>query len=284
MLLAIDIGNSSIKFGIFESGSLVNKFLIPTRPDYTIHELLFDRLRDIGGEFPRIDEVAVSSVVPELDEVLRQACGDLIKITPVFIDHTFDFGLKINYEPVTAVGTDRLINASAAVKKYGEPLIVCSFGTATTIDAVNSAGEYLGGTIAPGMNTLAEALHLKTSKLPLVAIEKPESVIGHTTVDSIRSGVFFGYIGLVEGLISRIDAELLSAAEGLNTWSGSEGAVNVTANKPSVIATGGFARLIAENCDLIDTVDENLMLEGIRMLFERRRRTHPETLDASAPK
>ena len=133
----------------------------------------------------------------------------------------------------------------------GRPVIVCSFGTATTNDVVNADGEYLGGTIAPGMNTLAEALHLKTSKLPQVAIEKPESVIGKTTVDSIRSGVFFGYIGLVEGIIRRMFDEL--------------------GETPKVIATGGFARTVSDNCNLINTVDENLMLDGLRILFERQR-------------
>ena len=250
MLLAIDIGNSSIKFGIFEAASLADKFLIPTKRDYTVDELLFDRLRYIEERFFRIDSVIVSSVVPELNDTFMQMCKTLLKVTPLFVDHTFDFGLKIKYEPITAAGTDRLINASAAVEKYGRPVIVCSFGTATTIDAVNADGEYLGGAIAPGMNTLAEALHLKTSKLPQVAIEKPESVIGRTTVDSIRSGVFFGYIGLVEGIIRGMFDEL--------------------GNTPRVVATGGFAKTIVENCDLINTVDENLMLDGLRLLFERR--------------
>ena len=250
MLLAIDIGNSSIKFGIFEAASLADKFLIPTKRDYTVDELLFDRLRYIEERFFRIDSVIVSSVVPELNDTFMQMCKTLLKVTPLFVDHTFDFGLKIKYEPITAAGTDRLINASAAVEKYGRPVIVCSFGTATTIDAVNADGEYLGGAIAPGMNTLAEALHLKTSKLPQVAIEKPESVIGRTTVDSIRSGVFFGYIGLVEGIIRGMFDEL--------------------GNTPKVVATGGFAKTIVENCDLINTVDENLMLDGLRLLFERR--------------
>ena len=250
MLLAIDIGNSSIKFGVFDGASLVDKFLIQTKRDYTVEELLFDRLQYVDDRFFRIDSVSVSSVVPELDDTIRQACKKMLKVTPVFIDHTFDFGLKINYEPVTTVGTDRLINASTAVEKYGRPVIVCSFGTATTIDAVDAGSEYLGGTIAPGMTTLAEALHLKTSKLPHVAIEKPESVFGNTTVDSIRSGVFFGYVGLVEGIIRRMFDEL--------------------GDNPKVVATGGFARLMSENTDLINTVDENLMLDGLRILSERR--------------
>ncbi len=251
MLLAIDIGNSSIKFGVFESDTLVDKFLIQTKRDYTVEELLFDRLRYVEERFFSIDSACVSSVVPEIDDTVREACKKMLHVTPVFVDHTFDFGLKIKYEPVTAAGTDRLVNAAAAVMKYGKPVIVCSFGTATTIDAVNANGEYLGGTIAPGMNTLAEALHLKTSKLPHVAIEKPAGVIGHTTVDSIRSGVFFGYLGLVEGILRRMFDEL--------------------GETPTVVATGGFAKTISENCDLINIVDEILMLDGLRILFERQR-------------
>ena len=265
MLLAIDIGNSSIKFGVFDGASLVDKFLIQTKRDSTIEELLFDQLKYVEDRFPLVDSSIVSSVVPEIDKIVQQACGKVLNLTPVFIDHKFDFGLKINYEPITAVGTDRLINASAAADKHGKPVIVCSFGTATTIDAVNVSGEYLGGAIAPGMNTLAEALHLKTSKLPHVEIEKPESVFGNTTVDSIRSGVFFGYVGLVDGIIRRMSDELC--------------------DQPKVIATGGFARLVSENTDLINIVDENLMLDGLRILFERRSvDPQSETLDAASPK
>lgn len=251
MLLAIDIGNSSIKFGIFDADSLVDKLQTQTKRDDTVEKLLFDRLRNVGQRFSRINSICISSVVPEVDDIIRRACRELLKVTPVFVDHTFDFGLKINYEPITAVGVDRLINASAAVEKYGKPVIVCSFGTATTIDAVCATTGYLGGAIAPGMNTLAEALFLKTSKLPHVRIEKPDSVIGKTTVDSIRSGVFFGYLGLVEGIIRRMFDELGETA--------------------SVVATGGFARTVSDNCELINAVDENLMLDGLRILFERQR-------------
>lgn len=271
MLLAIDIGNSAIKFGIFDADSLVDKFLIQTKLDYTVEELLFDRLRYINEQFFQIDSVIVSSVVPELDEIMRQACKNLLKVTPVFIDGEFNFGLQIKYEQ-SAAGSDRLVSAASAAHKYGKPVIVCSFGTATTIDAVNSEGEYLGGAIAPGMNTLAEALHLKTSKLPHVAIDKPLSVIGSTTVDSIRSGVFFGYIGLVEGLITRINSELISHDVGSQGGDASSYTAAVTrSQKIKVVATGGFARTVADSCDQIDIVDENLLLDGLRMLFDKQR-------------
>jgi type III pantothenate kinase len=147
------------------------------------------------------------------------------------------------------VGADRLVGAFAAVEKYGKPCLVCDFGTATTIDAVNSRHEYLGGIIAPGLNTLAEALFLKTSRLPHVEIRKTEKVIENTTVGCIQSGIFYGYIGLTEGVISRMIEEL--------------------SEKPKVIATGGFSRIIAENCPLIEITDENLILDGLRLIFRK---------------
>jgi type III pantothenate kinase len=157
--------------------------------------------------------------------------------------------LKIKYNPPSSVGIDRIIAASAAIQKYGKPFIVCDFGTATTIDTVNSQGEYLGGTITPGMNVLAEALFEKTSKLPKAEIKKPENIIGNSTVNSIQAGIYFGYAGLVEGIINRMIMEL--------------------GEKPKVIATGGLARFIAESCELIETVDDTLMLEGLRLTYER---------------
>ncbi|NOT48969.1 MAG: type III pantothenate kinase [Acidobacteria bacterium] len=250
MLLAIDIGNSTTKFGIFESGSLIDKFVIPTVLDYTVDELSFDRLRYTDDRFFQIDAAIVSSVVPEMNGTLAEACKKLLKITPSFVDYTFDFGMNVGYDPPSAAGTDRLVNAAAAAAKYGVPVIACSFGTATTIDVVDSDRKYLGGTISPGLKTLVEALHLKTSKLPLVTIERPKNVIGNTTKGSINSGTYYGHIGMVEGILQRIFEEL--------------------GQKPKVVATGGFASVVAENSSLIDVVDENLTLEGLLRLAERR--------------
>jgi type III pantothenate kinase len=249
MLLAIDIGNSHTKFGIFESSTLIDKFSIPTERDYTPDELLFDRLKRNGDRFLRIDTVGVSSVVPEVNEAFRLGLKKLLNVTPLFIDHTFDFGMKIKYDPPGAAGIDRLVNASAAAAKYGTPVVACSFGTAATFDVVNAGSEYLGGAIAPGMRTMADALHLKTSKLPSVAVEKPGKAIGGTTEGSIRSGVYHGHIGAVEGILKRIVEEL--------------------GETPKVIATGGFAKTVAAECGMITVVDENLTLDGIRLVAER---------------
>lgn len=249
MLLAIDIGNSYTKFGIFESSSLIDKFSIPTERDYAVEEFRLDRLK--GGTL-NFDSILVASVVPELNQILTEAMLSHLNVEPRFIDHSSDFGLTIDYLPPEAAGIDRLVNASAAAAGYGTPVIACSFGTATTFDVVNKESAYIGGAIAPGMRLLAEALNLKTSKLPLVNVEKPETAIGRTTEGSIQSGIFNGSIGLVEGMLVRIIEEL--------------------GEKVTVVGTGGFAKTIARESSMIDIVDENLTLDGIRLIAERMRR------------
>lgn len=253
MLLAIDIGNSSIKFGIFDGAILVHKFNIATKLDYTADELIFDRFHVLDDEFIQLKlaAVVIASVVPVLNDVFAETCLELFKVKAVFVDSSLDLGMKIAYDPPTAAGADRIVNVFSAIQKYGKPLIVCSFGTATTMDVANAEGDYIGGLIAPGMGTMAEALHLKAAKLPAVRITKPKAVIRNTTEGSMESGVFFGHVAMVEGLIERIRSEY-SLAE-----------------KPKVIATGGFATLIADETELFDVVDENLTLGGLRLIGER---------------
>ena len=246
MLLAIDIGNSSTKIGVFDNGVILKRLIIPTIRSKTADQLYVSVEEDLKHQFSAI---VVSSVVPELNDAFRELGENYFNRTPFFVDNSLDFGLTIKYSPPENLGIDRLVAAFAAARKYGAPVIVCDFGTATTIDAVNAANEYLGGIITPGMNTLSEALFIKTSKLPRVEIRKPETVIGGSTVHSIQAGIFYGYIGLTEGILRRMIAEL--------------------GEQPKVIATGGFAALIAENCDLIETVDENLMLDGLRLIYEK---------------
>lgn len=247
MLLAIDIGNSSIKLGVFDLEAMVSRFSIPAasfqNPDESIK---------IVENLPSsIEAVIVSSVVPEINEPVANFSQTYLGISPIFVDHTFDFGLAVKYDPPSAAGADRLVAASAATRKYGKPCIVCDFGTATTIDAVNSRGEYLGGIITPGITTLSHALVQKTSKLPEIELKKPDSVIGNSTVAAIGAGIYYGYVGLVEGLLKRMIYEL--------------------GEKPAVIATGGFAGLIAGECPAIEVVDNDLVLEGLAMLYSRRR-------------
>jgi type III pantothenate kinase len=246
MLLAIDIGNTNTKFGVFDKENLVARRTIATirhNSAAQINQTIIGELND------NIESAIISSVVPELNETFIELCESYFKVTPVFVSHDFNFGFINQYNPPESVGIDRLITAFAGVEKYGKPLIVCGFGTATTIDAVNSNNEYLGGIITAGMNLLADSLPQRTSKLPQILLQKPAKVIGNSTVSAIQAGVYFGYIGLVDGLIRRIIDEL--------------------GEKPKVIATGGLANLIAETSEMIEVVDEKLMLDGLRSLNEK---------------
>lgn len=245
MLLAIDIGNSAIKLAVFDRDRLISRFRVLTEQVDNadgLSQLMNDELK-----FPVTASIACS-VVPKADAAVKQFIRDRFDVESVFIDNTFDFGLKLKYETVETLGTDRLVNAFAAVSKYGTPVVVCSLGTATTIDAVNENHEYLGGVIAPGIPAMAEALHRRAAKLPHVEIEKPENIIGKTTVSSIQSGIFYGYASLVDGLVRRISAQL---------------------NSPKVVATGGFAADIAPECESIQIVDETLLLDGLRLSTQR---------------
>lgn len=247
MLLAVDIGNSNTKFGIFDSERLFSKFSVPTGSEIS-DDILRPRFADAS-----ITQAIICSVVPEKVPSVKDVLYEAFGIDSFVVGNELDLGLKISYEPLSALGTDRLVNSFAAAEKYGTPCIVCSIGTATTFDIVNTDRELLGGAITAGMKTMAKALHLNTSELPEIEIAKPESVIGNSTDASIQSGIFYGHIAMVEGMIQRINTE-----------------INYD---PKVIATGGFASLIAETTNVIDIVDENLLLDGLRLLYKR---IHPE--------
>ncbi len=256
MLLAIDIGNTNVSLGVYEAENLIAQWRLKTFSDKTSDEIgvVIRQMFSLAAiEYKKIDAVIVSSVVPQLDFTFQKMSVKYLKREAIFVDSSFNFGLKIKYEPVSSVGIDRVIAASAAVHKYGKPCIVCDFGTATTIDAVNSRGEYLGGAIAPGIGVLADALFQKTSKLPRVEIKKPAKVIGNSTADSINSGIYFGYVGLVENIVRETIEEL--------------------GEKPKTIATGGFANLLADGSKtietIIETIDETLLLDGLRFVYEK---------------
>lgn len=246
MLLTVDIGNTSTKFGVFDGSTLVAKLSIPTVREATadmLAKVLLPRLS------PNIDSAIVCSVVPDAESAMLQCLADSYGIDPTLVKNDASFGISILYEPLSAAGTDRLVNAFAASDLYGTPVIVCSFGTALTIDVLNDERVLLGGIIAPGMGTMAKALHLNTAKLPEVEISRPETVIQKTTTDSIRSGVYFGFLSLAEGLIERFKSEIGDGAK--------------------VIATGGSAALIAEDTKSIDIVDNDLLLKGLQILNTR---------------
>ena len=245
-ILTIDIGNSASKFGVFDGENFTNCFSIPTVRGDTADEIYKLIAPNIGAY---ISSLVISCVVTELQTAYRELAEKMLKADVLFVDSTFLSGLKIKYFPPENLGIDRLIAAFAAVEKYGKPIIMCDFGTATTIDAVNSEGEFLGGTITPGMNVLADALFQKTSKLPKVEIKKPASIFGTTTVSSIQSGIYYGYLGLVDGILQKMLDEFTE--------------------KPKIVATGGLASVIADGSELVEIVDDKLMLDGLRLIYER---------------
>lgn len=241
MLLAIDIGNTAAKFGFFRGGDLVSKFVHPTT------ELAGLSGPDAAPVLPAgpVDRIVISSVVDSVLAPLSDGLRDRYGAEPVILDHRSDFGLRIDYRPPGSVGTDRLLAASAASRIYGTPCLVCSLGTATTVDAVSAESEFLGGAIAPGARLLGEALHSETARLPRVEFGKPESPVGRTTADCIRSGIYYGYAGLVRELISRIRSSV--------------------PGEPAIVATGGNAEMMADEVGF-DIVDPDLVLKGISLI------------------
>jgi type III pantothenate kinase len=246
MLLAIDIGNTSIKFGIFDGDQLTSKFIIPTRREFSVDELREAVNGQLDGGFKN---AIVSSVVPEIDDTITEYLSHFAGAETQFVKTTEDFNLTFTY-PIHEAGTDRLVNSFAAAEKYGVPVIVIGFGTATTIDVIDRSREHLGGLIALGPATTAKALQIFASKLPEIEIAEPSNVMSTTTVTAIQAGIFYSQIGLVEMAVPDIKSEIGEDAR--------------------VVATGGFAHLIADKCKSVDVVDGDLTLEGLRMLYSRR--------------
>lgn len=240
MLLAVDIGNSRIKFGVYDGERLVEKVSAPTPRNHGF-EL---------GHFADIEAAIICSVVPEANETVAHAIREKFVIEPKVVQNDFDFGLKILHTPLETIGTDRLVNAFSAVEKYTAPCIVCSMGTALTIDFVDQGRVLRGGVIAPGMRVLGEALHRMTSRLPEVEIGTTETVLQQTTVGAIQSGLVNGFVGLVESIIQKIQVQVDADAK--------------------VIATGGNAKFVADQSDLVEIVDEDLLLDGLQHLYSTR--------------
>jgi type III pantothenate kinase len=254
MLLVIDAGNTNITLGVFEGEDLIAQWRMITDHDKGGDEYAAD-LRNLfestNVDLEKVDAVVIASVVPPLDQTLTRMVQECFQLTPLFVNHSLDTGLKILYDAPSDVGADRIVDAVAAATKYGAACIVVDFGTATTFNAVNDAGEYLGGVIAPGLMISAEALFLRAAKLPRVEIKQPERVIGSSTVGAMQSGLYHGYAGLVDGVLEKMIAEM-------NT-------------RPRVIATGGLAPLIANASKFIEKVDSTLTLDGLRLVYERTR-------------
>ncbi len=254
MLLAIDVGNTNMVFGLYEGERLRGTFRISTNAERTSDELgmqISQYYHFHGIDRNETRAVIIASVVPPVMYTLINAIRKYLRVRPVIAGRDVDIGIENCYANPREVGADRLVNAVSAVRKYGKPLVIVDIGTATTFDAIDENGTYQGGAIFPGIKVAMEALFLKASKLPRVDIERPENAIGKTTVQSMQSGAVRGYVGALSGIITDIREELGSNAR--------------------VIATGGMGRMMAEYCDLIDEVDPNLTLEGLRLIYENNR-------------
>ncbi|MDH7500030.1 MAG: type III pantothenate kinase [candidate division NC10 bacterium] len=252
MLLAMDVGNTNIVLGLFTGKTLLHHWRIATRREGTVDEyrILIQELFSLHGlQVKAVESAVISSVVPPLQVILEEMIEAYLGIKPLLIGPGVKTGMPILYDNPREVGADRIVNAVAAMERYGKPAIVVDFGTATTFDVISERGEYVGGAIVPGIQISAEALFQHTAKLPRIEITRPKTVIGKNTVASMQSGLYYGYLSLVEGMLARIKAEM-------NTH-------------PVVVATGGLAHLIVGGCPLIDHIDPLLTLEGLRILYER---------------
>lgn len=252
MLLAIDVGNTNMTVGVFEHDRLLIHWRLSSDSRRTGDEY-GSELRNLFWlfrlELPKLEAIVIASVVPALNLTLERVAEVYFKLTPMFVDHTTRTGLQIVYDQPADLGADRIVDAVAAIAKYGAPCIVVDFGTATTFNVINGAGEFVGGAISPGLKTCSEALFSRAAKLPRVEFARPPKIIGSSTVAAIQSGLYHGYAGLVDALIMRMIDELGEA--------------------PRVIATGGLAHLIAAASPSIEVVDDILTLEGLRLVYER---------------
>ena len=253
MLMVIDVGNTNTVLGVYRNEELLHCWRLVTARERTADEwgILLRTLFQLG-EIPNetLSAIAISSVVPPARTALEEMAARYFGVQPLFIEATMNLGMPVRYNPPSDVGADRVVNAVAAYEEFGGPVIVVDFGTATTFDAISAQGEYLGGVIAPGIGISAEALFLRAARLPRVEIRQPAKIIGDSTVASMQSGLYWGYAGLVDGVLRRMKLEL---------------------ENPHVVSTGGLAELIFPACEEIDSVEKNLTLEGMRLIYNRLR-------------
>ena len=279
MLLALDVGNTNTKLGLYqlnsgESGAprnvpspevgnkptLIANWRVTTHHQQTADEysVLFVNLFKMNGIEPsQVTHIIISSVVPPVETTLRQVCETCFHVDPLFVEPGIKTGMPVLVDNPTELGADRLADSIAAYERYGGPCIVVNFGTATRFEVISARGEYLGGAISPGLGISADALFSHAARLSRVDIKRPAKVIGTNTVTHLQSGLYFGYIGLVDGLLERMIAEL--------------------GTQPRIIACGGLAHMIAEGSRYITDTDDMLTLDGLLILFERNRATRPRS-------
>lgn len=264
MLLAIDVGNSNNVIGLFSGEKLLTHWRIRTEWNRTADEywvLIKEFIIVNKIEAETIDDIIIACVVPTLIRTLEEMSRKYFSCEPLIVGPGIKTGIPILYRNPAEVGADRIVNAVAGYEKYGGPLIIVDFGTATTFDAISKKGEYLGGAIFPGVQISLEALFKNTAKLPRVDLTIPENVIGKSTIESIQSGAMYGYIGLIDSMVTRMRGEL--------------------GPKTRAIATGGTGQLISSKSETIETFDHFLTLDGLRILYEKNRPQGPGRHDVS---
>ena len=255
VLLAVDVGNSNVTLGVFENGALRATWRFSTDVGKLADEygvLMTSLVAHEGIDIAEIDHAVMGSVVPDLDPVFEKVCTRYFDVRPLVLATGVRTGLRIVYDTPRDVGVDRVADAVAAIHLYGPPpMVIVDLGTGTVFDGISKEGDYVGGAIAPGLGIATEALFQRAAKLHRVELIRPKSAIGGNTVAAIQSGIVFGYVGLVEGIVGRFKEELGPGAK--------------------VIGTGGYADLIARETDVIDTVNVDLTLEGLRIIYEMNR-------------
>ena len=250
MFLAIDVGNTNVTIGLYDGDTLESHWRLATDHQRMADEygiMLLNLLQHAGHTAAEVHAIAMASVVPPLTGTFVQACETYLRRAPLVVDAGVKTGVRVKYDDPKQVGADRVVDAAAVQKLYGGPACVVDFGTATTFDAISADGEYLGGAIAPGMVTSLESLTRSAAQLFQVELVRPPKAIGKNTVTTMQSGVVLGFAGLVEGLVKRLKSELGDA---------------------KVIATGGLAEVIAPATDVIDVVDLQLTLKGLKLIYE----------------
>ncbi|WP_110926100.1 type III pantothenate kinase [Bacillus massiliglaciei] len=254
MIFVLDVGNTNTALGVYEGDTLKYHWRIETSRNKTEDEygmVVKSLFQHENLDSEQIDGIIISSVVPPIMFSLERMCQKYFGIKPLVVGPGVKTGLNIKYENPREVGADRIVNAVAGIHEYKSPLIIVDFGTATTYCYINEDKQYMGGAIAPGINISTEALYTRASKLPRIEITRPEGIIGKNTVSAMQAGIVYGFVGQVEGIVSRIKKQ--------------------SKEEPMVIATGGLAPLIANESTVIDTVDPYLTLKGLQLIYKRNR-------------